>query len=564
MAKKAKKVKEVKKKAGFSLFSILIMISLIPLVLSIAIISMVSLFITKRNLEDASKETLYIVSNNLANFCVERKINAINVGQNYEYLDSLKEQGIEMAILLDGVPSATSIKNKNDYRIREIEFDKDIVADAEEIRNGYYDEYVVIDEKVYYAYYMPIMDEGKIIGMAFAGQLQEQVTGATRSIVITFVAMAAFLVALFAVIILVINNGLSKSFRTIGKNVSELSKGSLRKQKQSRSAIKEMNTLLLETGSMQSSLSETIGKVKNIAQNLAENVADVTELSQSSTRRAREITSVIELQTESVTGMSENVQDISGRMLEIGDCVNEISESVENLSGSSEKILLTNSEAMANMNVILESSRKSVDAVNDIATQISQTNDVIMQIHQAVELILSISEQTNLLSLNASIEAARAGDEGRGFAVVAEEIRRLSEQSAEGAEMIKNLAGAITEKSQESVNLAERVYSLIQEEQESVSRTRQKYEELTTEIKDSVTEIRAIAERTDHLTDYKEKVIDKMQALTVVSEETAASSREVNANIREIIAEVGEVNGDCEKINHMAGVLKESVSYFSD
>lgn len=560
----AKKAKKVKKKAGFSLFSILIMISLIPLVLSITIISMISLLITNRNLENASKETLYIVSNNLANFCVERKINAINVGQYYEYLDSLKEQGIEMAILLDGVPSATSIKNKNDYRIREIEFDKDIVVDAEEIRNGYYDEYVVIDDKVYYAYYMPIMDEGKIIGMAFAGQLQEQVTGATRSIVITFVAMAAFLVALFAVIILVINNGLSKSFRTIGKNVSELSKGSLRKQKQSKSAIKEMNDLLLETGSMQNSLSETIGKVKNIAQNLAENVADVTELSQSSTRRAREITSVIELQTESVTGMSENVQDISGRMLEIGDCVNEISESVENLSGSSEKILLTNSEAMANMNIILESSRKSVDAVNDIATQISQTNDVIMQIHQAVELILSISEQTNLLSLNASIEAARAGDEGRGFAVVAEEIRRLSEQSAEGAEMIKNLAGAITEKSQESVNLADRVYSLIQEEQESVSRTRQKYEELTTEIKDSVTEIRAIAERTDHLTDYKEKVIDKVQALTVVSEETAASSREVNANIREIIAEVGEVNGDCEKINHMAGVLKESVSYFSD
>lgn len=553
-----------KKKGKFSLFSILIMLSLIPLVLSIAIISVSSLFITNRNLEKASENMLYVVANNLANYCVERQITAISVLQYYEYLDSLKEQGIEMAILLDGVPTATSIRNENNYRVTEIAFEKDIVADAEEIINGYYDEQVIIDGQMYYAYYMPIMNDGKIIGMAFAGQLQEHVTGASRSIVVTFASIAVFLVILFAVIILVVNRGLSQSFNTIGKNVGELSKGNLRKQKESRSTIKEMDAILLGTSSMQSNLSETIGKVKDISQRLADNVAGVTQLSHSSARRAREITSVIEEQTNSIADMSENVQDINTQMLEIGDCVNEISDSVESLADTSEKILLTNNEAMTNMNVILESSRKSVDAVNNIAAQITQTNDVILQINQAVELILSISEQTNLLSLNASIEAARAGEEGRGFAVVAEEIRRLSEQSAEGAEMIKNLAEAITEKSQESVNLADKVCTLILSEQESISKTRGKYEELSGEITDSATEIKAIAERTDHLTDYKERVVEKVQALSVVSEENAASSQEVNTNIREIIAEVGEVNDNCDKINDMAGVLKESVAYFND
>lgn len=552
-----------KSKAKFSLFSILILLSLIPLVLSIIIISAISLFITNRNLESASKNTLYIVANNLASFCEERKISAVSVEQYMYYLDSLKDQNIEMAIILNGVPSATSIRNKNDYRIREIEFEKDIVADRAEIENGYYDEYVLIDDQVYCAYYMPIRAEGEIIGVAFAGQLQEHVTGESRNLVFTFAFIAFFLVILFAVIILMINRGLSRSFHTIGEYVSELSKGSLRKQKESRSAIKEMDTLLLGTSSMQSNLSETIGKVKDVSQRLADNVAGVTQLSNSSAHRAREITSVIEAQTASISDMSANVQDINTQMLEIGDCVNEISDSVVSLSDNSEKILLTNNEAMTNMNVILESSKKSVDAVNNIATQIGQTNDVIMQINQAVELILSISEQTNLLSLNASIEAARAGDEGRGFAVVAEEIRRLSEQSADGAEMIKNLAEAITEKSQESVNLAEKVYSLILAEQEGISKTRGKYEELSGEIKDSVTEIKAIADRTDYLTDYKERVVEKVQALSVVSEENAASSQEVNANIREIIAEVGEVNDNCETINDMAGMLKESVAYFN-
>ena len=553
-----------KNNAKFSLFGILIILSLIPLVLSIGIISGISLYITNRNMEDAAKDTLYIVANNLASYCEERKITAVSAEQYMGYLDSLKDRNIEMAIMLDGVPSATSIRNKNEYRIREIEFEKDIVADKEEIQNGYYDDYVLIDDQVYYAYYMPIWRDGEIIGMAFAGQLQEHVTGTTHSIVVTFVTIAVLLIVIFAVTVFIFSRGLAKSINVIGKNVDALSRGDLKKQKEGRSAVKEMDSLLTAAGSMQENLSETIGKVKDISQKLAENVSDTAKLSLSSAERARQITSVIEAQAASTEEMSEDVQDISARMMEIGDCVNEISDNVENLTGSSENMQLTNNEAKRNMNVILENSQKSVKAVNDISNQIGQTNDVIQQIHTAVELILAMSEQTNLLSLNASIEAARAGEGGRGFAVVAEEIRRLSEQSADGAEMIKNLAGEITEKSQQSVELANKVSELIRMEQESVAKTQQKYEELSSAIDGSVADIRSIAERTENLASYKERVIDKVQALKTVSVENAEGSKEVNDNIREIIAEVGEVSDNCEKIDDMAGVLKESVSFFNN
>ncbi len=553
-----------KNNAKFSLFGILIILSLIPLVLSIGIISGISLYITNRNMEDAAKDTLYIVANNLASYCEERQITAVSAEQYMGYLDSLKDRNIEMAIMLDGVPSATSIRNKNEYRIREIEFEKDIVADKEEIQNGYYDDYVLIDDQVYYAYYMPIRRDGEIIGMAFAGQLREHVTGTTHSIVVTFVTLAVLLIVIFAATVFIFSRGLARSINVIGKNVDALSRGDLKKQKEGRSAVREMDSLLTATGSMQENLSETIGKVKDISQKLAENVSDTAKLSLSSAERARQITSVIEAQAASTEEMSEDVQDISARMMEIGDCVNEISDNVENLTGSSENMQLTNNEAKRNMNVILENSQKSVKAVNDISNQIGQTNDVIQQIHTAVELILAMSEQTNLLSLNASIEAARAGEGGRGFAVVAEEIRRLSEQSADGAEMIKNLAGEITEKSQQSVELANKVSELIRMEQESVAKTQQKYEELSSAIDGSVADIRSIAERTENLASYKERVIDKVQALKTVSVENAEGSKEVNDNIREIIAEVGEVSDNCEKIDDMAGVLKESVSFFNN
>ncbi len=551
-----------KKKIKFSLFTMLIMVSLLPLILSVVIISSVSLYVTKNNLEKDAKETLYIVANNLANFCYQNEINAINVANYYDYLDSLKEKNIEMAIILEGTPSATSIKNENDYRIREIEFEKDIVADKEEIEKGYYDEYVLIDEKVYFAYYMPIKADGEIIGVAFAGELAEHVTGAVKNIIAGFAGIAAFLVLLFAGITLILSRVLLKSFAEIGKGVDALSKGDLSKQKERSSVVKEMNKLLQETGLMQKNMSETIGNVKRVSGRVAENISEVTRLSESSSGRAGQITTAVGELAITTTVMAGNVQDISDQMLEIGNCVNEISENVEHLFRNSEHILSTNNEAQADMNGIMENSQNAVSSVSDISTQIKQTNTSIAEINKAVELILDISEQTQLLSLNASIEAARAGAQGRGFAVVAEEISKLSSQSADGAEMIKNLAQTIIEKSQKSVQLADKVYASILHEQDSISKTQKKYEELSKDIDQSVSDIKGIADKTDNLTDYKEKVIRNVHGLSAISEENAACHTDVNTNIIEIMAEVQIVNENCKKMNHMAKELESSISYF--
>lgn len=548
----------------FSLFSMLITFSLIPLIISIVILSTVSLYVTKSNLEQAAKDTLFVVANNLASHCKENEINAINVTDYYDYLDSLKEQNIEMAIILEGAPCTTSIKNENDYRIREITFKKDVLAEREQLTEGYYEENVIIEGAAYYTYCMPIEVNGEITGIAFAGQKEEYVTGAIGDIVILFIGAAVLLVILFAVVVFLFSKGLSKSLMNVGKNVNALAKGDLSRQKEAKSAVREMSVLLEETRLMQGNLSETIGKVKHVSGELVVDVSEVTQLSESSADKAKAITTTMEELAGSGIAMAENVQDINAQMIEIGNFVNDISGNVDQLNSSTKVILQTNNEARVSMDTIMENSKKSVAAVNGITEQIKQTNDSIGEIDQAVELILNISQQTNLLSLNASIEAARAGEAGRGFAVVAEEIRRLSEQSAEGAEMIKNIAGTIVEKSGRSVQLAKGVHDLITLEQKNITATQQRYEALSREINQSVVEIESIAEKTDYLTNYKEKVIVNVQSLGAISQQNAASSEQVNDNISEIIAEVQTVNNHCEKMNAMARNLEEAVSYFQD
>ncbi|MBP3578320.1 MAG: cache domain-containing protein, partial [Lachnospiraceae bacterium] len=316
---KAAKIPKTKGKKRFSLFSMLTTISLLPLILSVVIVGLVSLSITRSNLESNAQNTLYVVANNLSRYCKENSINAINVGDYYEYLDSLKDKNIEMAIIIEGTPSATSIKNVNDYRIREIPCDS---ADTNKLNNGYFDPAVEIDGKVYYGYYMPLEYEGKIIGMTFAGQLQDSVTEATNSIILAFVTVAVLMVVLFAAITFIFTRGLLKSVKVIGRSVNALAQGDVSEQKTRSSSVKEMNTLLEDTKQMQENLSGIIGNVQSVSDRLVGNIEDVTSLSSSSAGRAQEITRSMDELTAATVGMAEHVQSINMQMLEIGTYVN--------------------------------------------------------------------------------------------------------------------------------------------------------------------------------------------------------------------------------------------------
>lgn len=552
------------KKSGVKLKWMLMMLSVIPLVLIIGILSAISVITLDRNLQNSTKDTLFIVSNNLARFCKENEIGAMNASNYYDYLDSLKDRDIEMAIIIENVPSTTSIKNENDYRVREVPFDENILSGELTLEQGYYEDNVLIDGKAYCGYYMPIYGDTGIRGLAFAGELRNTVRKSIRGAMVGYVVTAIVMGCLFLVTTLLFCRELFSAFQKVEDRVNVLAGGNLRQQAAGKSYVHEMNILLEETQSLQRNLSHTIGKVKMEAMRLSAEIGEVTILSENNASSATQITSAVGDLAGATAGMAQNVQDIQGQMVEIGNCIRDISESVTLLHDSSDHITVTNRNARENMQSVLENNRQSIDAVNDIAAQTRNTNASVMEIEKAVEFILDISRQTKLLSLNASIEAARTGEVGRGFAVVAEEIGNLSEESARGAEMIRNLAGTIIQKSKDSVELADRVQTLMGTEQETFVKTQTEYERLNEELEQSVAQIRIIADQTQHLTAFKEKVIENVQDLSAISEETAAGNEEVMAHINEIMNIIQTVNEHCEEIRAMAGILEDAVSYFHD
>ena len=408
MKKTKVKKQKTSKKQGCSLFLLLMLLALAPVVLATVILSTTSLHLTRTNLEGSVQTTLHVTADNLAKYCKENEITAMNASGYYEYLDSLKEEDLEMAILADGIPATTSIKNENDYRIREIPMDQDLVSGGG--TEGYYDKNVVIDGNAYYGYYIPIMNDGRITAVAFAAERKNDITDALWEIEVVFLICAAGIVLLFGAICFFLSRALSSRMKETGARVDALAEGDLSAQKESHSIVREIRNLLLNTSQMQRNLAQVIGGVQEVAGELLNSVRQVAEGSNATMEQAEQISQTVDQLSAAAEEMAENVQNISDRMDEIGAAVNDISASAGQLQKDSEEMQDNSRKAGEGMEKIMTGSSRSVESVDTITSKIHETNDYIEKIDEAVALIFSISGQTNLLSLNASIEAARAGE----------------------------------------------------------------------------------------------------------------------------------------------------------
>ena len=401
-----------------------------------------------------------------------------------------------------------------------------------------------------------------ILIVSFAGMVMAQRGMDGQTVVLILLGVAIVLAVLFGLAAWLLSRGLIKSIHSVAKSMDAISTGDLSKTNLQDSQVKEVVMLVESTQGLQSNLDRTITNLKAATGILVEKIADVAELTGSTFERANQIEEVIVNLTEATNSMSENVQNINQQVIEIGNSVNDIYGKVDILHANSENMLEVNSKTSQDMQVIKENSDRSLEAVKNITDQIRGANDSIREIDSAVELILNIADQTNLLSLNASIEAARAGEYGKGFAVVAEEIRSLSEQSAEGAEMIRRLAQKITKESAKTVTLANQVLVLIKEGSDKVGLAQNQYDELSEKIQHSAEEIRALMAKADQLSDYKARIVENIHDLSAISEENAASHQEVNANVAEIVSDVRIVKTDCENMNEKALELEKVVEYF--
>ncbi len=249
-------------------------------------------------------------------------------------------------------------------------------------------------------------------------------------------------------------------------------------------------------------------------------------------------------------------------MRSLSEGIQEVSHSIETIRGvvvDSEEI---GEEVIKVMDELNKKTSESVNISSFIQTTINSLYDNTKEISNIVRIIENISSQTNLLSLNASIEAARAGDAGKGFVVVATEVRKLAEQSKDATKSIEKIILSIQNDTHEAVKFVEQGNVIYKEQEESVIRTNDAFEDISTSLRSIARQMEVVDQGIKGINQYREQAIDAVSNIAAIAEESSASTQEIMAASQEQATSTGRVSRVAKNLKDEVEKLNKSMERF--
>lgn len=386
--------------------------------------------------------------------------------------------------------------------------------------------YVYNGVKKHAAYYV---GEDQHYVAVFTTDEREILTNTKRNLNIMVIS-AGVLILFFSALAFIVSKLIVKPLKKMVNVIEAFSKGNTDVNTDVRTMVTESRNIRDSATNFKGALREALGAVKNASLVLKDSIDDVRAKTVDNTDKVNQINTAISEISQTSQNVAQNAQDITEQTITLSDKIDILFKNVAELDKSAGLIKTNNENAAAQMSIVMAAAQSSVDAVDGIAEKIQETNLAIDEISKCVSVIEEISSQTNLLSLNASIEAARAGEAGKGFAVVAEEIRHLSDSTAESAQEIKQIIEKVVKLSEVTVDYANKVVRTTEEEQQNISDTQQQFAILSDAVTNSLDNIYDIKNVTDILENIKSHLVTATSNLGAIAEELGASAQEASAN----------------------------------
>lgn len=491
-----------------------------------------------------------------------------NISKSESLVDKIKSNsGMDVTFFYGDERIMTSAKDANGDRVLGSRAGDKIVEKVLKGGEEYFSSAVSIEGELNYGYFMPVHQndsDNQIIGMIFVGTNLKEKEAVVKRILSSICSSVIVVMLICIAVGIRLAGSMSRNIKTSIQLVGRLAEGNLDvwvddkllKKKDEIGELSRVTITLRDT--MRSTIKEITDNAKALleASQLLGTAADNTNGTMNDVRTA--VSQVV----DNSQLQAENSQSTSEQMKIMGDNITETSNEAELLSGNAASMQRSSEKASKTLLSLRQINEDVKKIIGEVQEQTDRTNESVKKIQAATTFINSIAEDTGLLSLNASIEAARAGDSGRGFAVVAEQIKNLSEQSNESSKEIEATAEVLRADSEKAVQAMQQMQEIIASQSDSMQETQQVVAEVIEEIASSMKSIAQIKESSGRLEGARNEVLQAVEHLSEISAENLDSTKSTYEQTEIVADTFKQVYNSADELKTIADKLVKSIEYF--
>ncbi|MFJ7186747.1 methyl-accepting chemotaxis protein [Lysinibacillus xylanilyticus] len=410
--------------------------------------------------------------------------------------------------------------------------------------------------------FTPIKDDnGKLIALLGIDYSADYINTIIKTSVIKQIVIAVIGILLLLVLLYIIIDRLLKPLKKVVNAANQVANGEL-VNVDLEITKDEIGNLSKSINTMVSNLQHIILNIRNTSDNVSSAANQLTVNATETYNSATTIAQDMEQITQNAEASMVMTEETAAAMEETATGIQQIADSANTAAESS----ISASQASERGNHVVQQVIAQMELINDSVEQIGTTINGLhintKKISDIVNLITAIADQTNLLALNAAIEAARAGEHGKGFAVVADEVRRLAEQSSQSATEIFNLISTIQADSNASITVMEKGKEDVKAGMEFTNEVGEIFKEILTSSEEVASQIREISAASQQISASSEEVAASVNNIKQSTEQSSEFSANVSNATQEQLTTMQEVKEASSSLGKTAEELQVLVTKF--